>query len=268
MPILTDAEQDILCFAAGVPTATVQALKFLIAPAIQRQIEDLTGLSLDIRSVTDYLPAVRPGPFRPSEGLDSPFERVGGTIIQSAGRGRDEDSTLALTTVPVRYDSTYTIDVRQNVSAYSDGDPSGYWPDVNIVPAGSWHLLQEVTGRSNCGLLRRFAGSWATGVRTVRVIYSAGYTQAEINSLFPHYKMAFATAMSFWAGQFMRSQTAAANGGQLNKSVSIKDFSVSFETAAANGQLHANGTAGALPADALAIIQGGGRFNMRKWLPS
>lgn len=219
--IVTTSEINKFIGVSGVTiTSDQSALLAIAGPFVQQKIENIIGYPIEQATYTDYYPSKPTNYSAGGDSLVGNYDLMGGRVVAQT-RGDQGRRFIQLRKLPVRSITS----VYENLSAWDTA--GGSFPASSLLPTNAYYLDQIESGLCESGRLIRQSGVWSRALRTIKVTYVAGLTQAEINASYNDLKLAMLLAIqSFYIGTVMRS-LAGANGGAVN-STSITDFSVSF----------------------------------------
>ena len=195
----------------------------LIQPWIEKVCWKYIGYSLEQASYTEFLPD---GLFsRPplAYGIDIGWDLVGGTAMPRSRTDLYEGS-LTLTNLPVRA----VASVYENLGAWTTGDLNGNWPAASLLPVQAYRLDMAVPDLCRSGRLYRVVGNWPSTPRSLKVTYTAGYTQAELDAGFGDVKMAVLEGVMWWWSKAMIASNSVKTMGLVAMQLGIRDFSVTL----------------------------------------
>lgn len=234
-------------------------------PAVEGKIIEFLGYDPTYATGNiEYLPSDGFNRFLDAGDGGAGIDVIGGLVVRNT-RPVIARNAIRLTKLPVRS----VEEVIDNPGAWNT-TAGGSWT-VGLVPAASYYLDCDKPGFSWSGQLFRSNGSWGVNRRSIRVTYTAGLQSgSEMNTHWPHLKLAAVKAMM---AVYMREVTKAAavlginagtSAGQIGtaQSVSIRDFSVSFNTQLLASMISGAGQSGtaaddgfALPAEVTELLQ-------------
>lgn len=193
----------------------------LIQPWVETVVGRVVGYEFVQGTYTEFLPPTG-GERQPIEfGIDIGWDMVGG-VAMPRSRMDPGASVLQLTKVPVRS----VASVYENLAAWVAGTPNGDWPTA--LPARSYRLDMSEPDLCKNGQLIRLVGSWITSPRCVKVTYTFGYTQAEIDASYGDIKMAVLEGLGWWWGKAMQRSNAIRSNMNAALQLTIRDFSVAL----------------------------------------
>lgn len=137
----------------------------------QRAIEEYLGYLLERETHTEYYPIARQRSAR-----DSFVDVIGQRVLL----GREGDSALIIANRPVINDDT--LAVYESFNGQS-GQSTSAFPAASLLTKGSDYFLDVIGNEdySMSGILYRRAGTWSPEIGSIMVIYSAGFTAADLN---------------------------------------------------------------------------------------
>jgi len=149
------------------------ALIAMIQPMVERSIKAYCGCNLEPqKTYTHYLPQRRRG--NPATSVRSWDVSGDKAVSVSAGRSLESES-LWLPERPVRSITSVNVDE----GAYG-GQGSTDFSGSNLVAGTDYQIDELESGLSISGKLIRRGSFWPSFPRTVKVVYTAGFTQAEL----------------------------------------------------------------------------------------
>jgi len=198
-----------------------------IQPGVESACWGVIGYKLEQASYTEFYPSA--GSERPplNMGIDIGWDMVG-NVAMPRSRTDLYEGAVTLRNLPVRG----VASVYENLAAWTGGDLNGNWPAGSLLPASAYRLDMESPGLCKTGRLYRTVGGWPSTPRAVKVTYTAGYTQNEIDADHGMVKFAVNQALSWWWGRAMQSSNATRSMGLMAMQVAIRDFSVTLGNAA------------------------------------
>lgn len=215
-----------------VASEQIDVLRLVCATA-ERAIKDFVGYSVEQATHTHFLPDRAPNFVGDPEVYAYDLNSAGKVVPVSIG-AVPEKSILALPELPVRS----VTSVHEDTDAYGN-QASDAFPASSLLTAGiDYYLDTRASGISTTGHLVRIGSYWPSQGRSVKVIYTAGYTAAELaTGIGASFSLAaLLTIQSLW--------TKAGETGEI-KSLSLGDFSATY----------AEGKSGAIPADAKKLLR-------------
>jgi len=171
--ILDPAEIAVWLGKSSTLTDTEAALITMIQPMVERSVKAYCGCNLEPqKTYTHYLPRQRRGPG--ATAVRTWDVRGNKAVSMSAGRSL-EAHNLWLPERPVRSITSVNVDE----GAYGGQNSSDFSGD-NLVSGTDYQLDELESGLSYSGKLIRRGSYWPSLPRTVKVVYVAGFTQAEM----------------------------------------------------------------------------------------
>jgi len=245
MIVTTNEINTFLQAATGVTVpSSVSTLLTLAAPFIQQSIEKVIGSPIETATVTEYYPVRTANSLLGDDPLIAGYDLQGSRVV-SLVRGDQARRVLTLSKKWVRSIGS----IYENYAAWDTA--GGSFPDSSLLSATDYYLDISVAGLSNTSRVIRTYGAWSNYLRTIKVTYTHGLSQAEIDASYMHLKLALLTAIqSFAIGTVLRS-TAVAQGG-LPNSVSMTDFSVTIADPSTMGLYFAGNYT--LPSESVALL--------------
>jgi len=193
----------------------------MIQPMVELDVQRLLGYSVVQATYTHFLPHRSRG-VQPVGAMG--FDVRGGKAVIDQPAGGREDSQLLLPELPVRS----VTSVNEDTGAYG-GQGSGDFAAASLLTAGSDYWIDQTEdGISTSAILRRIGGAWPSSARSVKVVYVAGYTQAELAT-----GIAAPIKMAVWESIRFQFANRGAGAGAV-KSEKLGDYSVTY--AAADGK--------------------------------
>jgi len=144
----------------------------MLLPMVERSIRNYVGCELEPQATyTHYLPEGRR-----RSGYDIQEWDVRGGSAQAVSVGRVVESrNLFLPERPVRSITSVNVD-----AGAAGGQGSSDFSGDDLTSGTDFFLDNTVAGTSRSGKLIRKGSVWPSAERTVKVVYVAGYTQAEM----------------------------------------------------------------------------------------
>lgn len=203
--------------------------------AVEAAIKKYLGFGVEQATVTEYYPdrmANVAGDVDDVMGGGS-WDVLGGQVVGRT-RGDRWQNALMLRHVPVRSITS----VYENLGAWNTA--GGSFPSGTLLPTNAYYLdIQDDTVGSMTGALYRISGVWPHLPRVCKITYVHGYTSGEIDTLFPEVKAAIRHEMGIVATRILQLSRMIATGPV--SSVSIEDFSTSFDLTAEGGMMGFSG---------------------------
>jgi len=172
------ARAEILSFLgkAGSVTDAEDGLLNLIAPMVEMSVKRFVGYSIEQATHTHYLPRDRRG------GNVDPAVRYydvqGGRAVAATVGGVAEAAMLLVPELPLRS----ITNLYEDTSAYAGQGSSDFAPATELTSGTDFYVQYEPAGLCRSGIIRRIGGYWPARNGTVKVVYVAGYTQAELST--------------------------------------------------------------------------------------
>lgn len=152
----------------SVPTAAETAMVNLLRPKAESAVRRYVGFTITQATHTHFLPVQNENAGE-IEGLDV----VNGRVAFEFSNATDK---MYLPERPVRSITSLYED-----SAAYGGQGSGDFPAGSALTGGTDYYIDYTTsGVSWSGLLRKVAGTWSVRARTIKAVYVAGLTAAEL----------------------------------------------------------------------------------------
>lgn len=140
----------------------------------EQAIKDICGIQIEQATYTAILPATPA--LRPRDQFLDPIETVNGRAVVSYGHFTT-GNILKLPETPVRSITA----VYEDRLAFGGQFPGAFASGTLLTQGIDYWLDYEYVGFSQTGHLKRIVGAWPGIERTVKVIYVAGYSPAELN---------------------------------------------------------------------------------------
>jgi hypothetical protein len=241
VPIITVAEiQEAIEIGGACLTGGQLGFLSKLADRMAGSVKKFLGYDPVFGRRTEYYPELPQNNIE-SDMLIAGYEARSSNRVYPYGSGDYSRTYLYLRHIPVRN----IVSVNENPSAYDNSATPVFGVDT-LLADGDYYVDWKEAGYSYSGYLRRQIGTWTTYPRTIEVVYDAGYTDAEMEDKAPDIKQAVLDATIYnYIRNVARAQ--AVKTGGIAASVSIKDFSVSFD----NSQLKAGSDEYDLPADVM-----------------
>ena len=195
----------------------------IIQPWVEQVVWKVLGYSLEQNTYTEYVPSALSERPPLSFGLDVGWDLVGGVVLPRSRTDAFEGS-VQLSNLPIRSITT----IYENVAAWTGGTLNGDWPAESLLPPTAYRLDMQTDGLCLSGRVYRIVGAWSSISRSVKVTYTAGYTQAEIDASFGPVKMAVLMGLNWWLGKAVTRSKAMKNGGMIPYQVAVRDFSATL----------------------------------------
>lgn len=214
-----------LGMGASATRAQRAKIEFLI-PFAEDAVKQDVGYSILQATHTQFLPE-RDLTVDDTEQFDVVNDRV---LIQREG----QDDALFLPERPVRSITS----VNEDIGA-SGGQGASDFSGANLTSGTDYYIDNTVSGVSWNGRLVKKFGTWSYRRRTVKVVYVAGFTAAELDAgtirgpeggSILSFKMAAVLATSAW---YLESNSFEPSSGYVGPVVSerLRDRSVTYSTA-------------------------------------
>lgn len=240
---------EILTIAGQVGAATADAgLINLLHKQAERLVKKYLGYNVEKPAApyAEYYP--EPSSHPVTDPLVNDYQYVTG----------DEYRALQLKQLPVRS----IVSVNENDAAWTGGGAPAWGAD-SLVPAEQYQLDVPGEGEPSwSGLLWRNGGAWTGLERTVKVVYEAGLTPAELSEL-SEFAAAVAQTVVVWFLTFKswRINPATGSPGGVVTGESLAGWSVSYSAGVAERLL---GMTTNLPPSAAQLLEG--RVRMGQYL--
>lgn len=253
------------CSPAGSPD--IAKIATALVPTVDAIISRFLGWSPSLATHTEFLPGEKNNAqlfgidFGPG-GLSGVTNVTGGRFPGSRG---NQDPYLLLAGRPVRTITTLHI----NSSAWDEGTEGGDWPADTLQETNSYYLdfsRPGSPGMCRTGKLYLRFGAIFNIPRSVKVVYTSGYSASELENEFADITAAYGLTLAAWIAKTLASRSvgSASNSGAVAgkpvSSVSVKDFSVTFASGLGAGQFgggtggNSGGAGGAIPDEAAALL--------------
>ncbi len=261
VPILSDDELD--AYLATVPdvvlTAPMTAEIRKMRNEVEGKIADILGYSIAQATYTEYYPRSTFPSQVNGDALNVGRIQVTNQIgnLESGQVWKGQLSLLAL---PVRSIQS----VNENPNAWTTGVTDGDWPASTLLAATAYRLDMAKPGFSKSGILVRNFGHWPNELGVIRVSYTAGYTDGEIDVLFPQIKRAVKIAIEFNYLNALVHLQAFATQGQQENTFQVTDFYTSYANTNDAGYGGFNKFESIIPTEALGLI--GTSVNLSRYL--
>jgi len=169
---------EILAFLgkAGNVTDPEDSLLMMLAPMVERSVKGFVGYSVEQATHTHYLPRDRRG------GNIDPAVRYydvrGGRAVGATVGGVAEAAMLLVPELPLRS----ITNLYEDTSAYAGQGSGDFAASTELTSGDDFYVQYEPAGLCKSGIIHRTAGYWPARNGTVKVVYVAGYTQAELST--------------------------------------------------------------------------------------
>lgn len=240
-------------------TAAHQAFLNTLQPQVEQVCWKVIGYNPAQATYTEFYPG--PQAQRPplNFGIDIGWDMVG-NVAMPRSRTDLTEGAIVLKTLPVRSVGA----VYENLAAWTGGDANGNWPAASLLPATAYRLDMEEEGLCKSGRLYRTVGGWPSTPRCVKVTYTAGWTQAEIDDTQADLKLAVLLGLMWWWGKAMRASNSTKAMGLTALQMAIRDFSVTLGDPNAMNANKGEWAFQVLGPDSMALLQA--HVNMAKYL--
>lgn len=173
---------EVLTYAGKLNSATPdeRALFAFLRNAAERKVKQYLRCSVEQATFVEILPGQRQEYDEDADFVG--YERVGTSAVGYSGF--DAGQVLALKETPVR-------SVQAVYLTHTQG--GGGFPSGTLLDPSLYYLDEEEPGLSRSGFLVYPYGAWPTTPRSVKVHYTAGFTQPEMSiedGRFPEFKLA------------------------------------------------------------------------------
>lgn len=245
------AVADVLTYLGKNATATdaERGLVQMLIPLAEGALRKFLGYNPEQAERTEFYPdsdqyAVE----------DDSYDVINNRIV---GGGMESDSRIiTLQHLPVR--SIYAVD--EDMAAYAGQGANDFAAPTRRVLGTDYYLDVGQSGLSESGFLVRIGGCWPSRRRTVRVIYTAGYTAAEldgsdstVDAQALKFAAILAVAAAFQEHRTWQAEATAGGVGPLqSESINTSGHSVTY---AVNTSQLSTGMIVRLPPKAQALAQ-------------
>ena len=192
-------------------------------PMVIGAIENFLGYKILQTTITEFYPLRSIASMMEADPLSSGVDLAGGLVVPRVVGSRALQ-TLALTSIPVRSIQS----IYENSAAWYAGSVNGDWPTSSLLPSSTYYLDCKSEGISQSGRVHRINGAWSTVPRSIKVTYTAGYSEDEVKVHLPFLRIPVLKALAFNYADAVKKGFQARFGGTV-RSVSIEDFSVSID---------------------------------------
>lgn len=169
---------EYLTFLAKASSVTTAEDGFLamIAPWVERTVKKHVGCTIEQATYTHFLP--RSSRATNEDSTVRYYDVRGGRAIAATAAGQREAAHLLTPELPIRSITS----IYEDDSAYG-GQGSGDFAATTLLTAGTDFFVDyDEDGLCKSGIIRRIGRYWPSRERTVKVAYTAGYTQAELTT--------------------------------------------------------------------------------------
>jgi hypothetical protein len=213
------------------------ALINLFQGPVERLVKEFVGFEIEYGTFVEYFPDR--GLFTPLDMLIEGYEGASGRAVPIE-RFRSDNRLIQLNNLPVRTVNTVYEDPGAWDMAVA-GVPS-YASTSQLFEGTDWMLdIKRAAGAQGnltytyplctSGFIFRRTGVWSNVERAVKISYNAGYTAAEIQTIFPMAKLAVLhdVGRHFNQAKFQRPNRFTGAGGGAVTSESIGGYNVSAD---------------------------------------
>lgn len=170
-------EADIATFLGKAATITDGELNaaMLIQPQVENSIKETLGYKVEQATYTHFLPETTRT--TDTDRLITSEDVVGNRVVPQVRGGLKEDAYLYLPEIPVRS----VANIFQDTAAYG-GQGADDFPAASELTAGVDYMIDFTeSGLARSGkLIKISGGAWSIRGRTIKVVYTAGYTATEL----------------------------------------------------------------------------------------
>lgn len=259
MPLITDAQVKTALGISSYPSAAVEGIAQMMRPIAIRFVRDFVGYYINQRTVTEW----HPGKGRDETGdlLIEGFEMRGNRAM-AYGPTTRQNRVLTVRDLPLRAITS----VHENLAASDDTGTPTFPASSLLTPGSDYYGDFQEPGLSETGFIYRRGGSWNSTPRTIQVIYTGGYTDAELDLAtgdYPEYAVAaLQTAVKLF-NEHMAQRGYAAGDKSVGPvtAESLLDWSVSYAVNAAEQNM---GFQRGLPLSAAQLLED--KVRMTKYL--
>jgi len=211
MPIVDIAEAKAVVGRATTITDRDSELIGLLLPVAEANLEDHLGISVAQQNITEYYPH--------DEEHAIVYDYQETFVVQGdkvyIERGEVRGSLLHLRKTPVRSITT----LHEDREGYF-GQVAGSFAAATLLVSGTdYYLALDEPGISFAGNLWRRYANWPTQLGSIKVVYVAGFTAAELANRYSAFKWgALRTFADLW------SRSKAMHGGQRSDQMSSESI--------------------------------------------
>lgn len=239
-----------------------------LVPTVDAIISRYLGWSPSLATHTEYLPGEK-ATGRQLFGIDFGPGGMNGVTSVTGGRfpgsQGNQNPFVLLAGKPTRTITSVHI----NPNAWDAGTDGGDWPATTLQDVNSYALDFGRSGTpamSKTGKLYLRFGAIFNIPRSIRVVYTSGYSASELENEFADITAAYGLTLAAWIAKTLSSRSvgSASNSGQVAgkpvSGVSVKDFSVTFASGMGAGQFgggtggNSGGAGGAIPDEAASLL--------------
>ena len=172
------ARAEILAFLGkgGSITDAEDGLLNLLSPMVEQSVKRFVGYSVEQATHTHYLPRDRRG------GNIDPAVRYydvrGGRAVGATVGGVAEAAMLLVPEIPLRS----ITNLYEDTGAYAGQGSGDFAASTELTSGTGFYVQYEPAGLCKSGIIHRTGGYWPSRNGTVKVVYVAGYTQAELST--------------------------------------------------------------------------------------
>ena len=243
---------DMMIYLGKGDTATdaEKALAELIIPLSDGVVRQVLGYSVNQAEYTHFLPDEN------MYGLLTNYVDVINNRVNFDGWSGT--TILALPEIPVRSITA----IYSDMSAFGGQAATDFPPSTLLVQGTDFYMDDIIDGVSWTGFIRRYYTNWPARARAVKAVYTAGFTDAELDGNGQvggkrpgNIKMAAIIAAAL---EFNKAQVAATGGSGAITAEKLGDYSVAY--AKESAAFFSGMTQVQLPPQASALLQPFKRF--------
>lgn len=153
-----------------------EALVAMVHPLVEQAVKDFVGYQIEQATYTHYLPE-RSRELEPDPRLWD-YDAAGGRVLTTQHAGSRNATELLLPELPVRSVTT----LYEDSGAYGDQGATDFASSTLLTEGTHFWRDVDASGLGCSGILHRIGSYWPARSRTVKVTYTAGYTQAELST--------------------------------------------------------------------------------------
>ena len=160
---------------AGTVTTAQDGRLNMLQPMVEDAVKGHLGYRVEQAAHTHYLPASRQTGSEPEVRF---YDAVGGKAIAASVAGSYERKQLLVPELPIRSVASIYED-----STAKGGQGATDFAAGTLLTAGTDYWVDyETNGVGKSGLIYRTNRSWSGIPRTIKITYTAGYTQTELST--------------------------------------------------------------------------------------
>lgn len=258
MSILTD--QDVIDALGGDVSAADQTIVGMFRPIAERFVKLGVGYNIEQATYTAYYPQATKR--IPLDGYIEGWEKTG-DLVTAYSQEMDRQSLLVVDQLPLRSVTT----IHENDSAQDAGTANDF-TSAHLLTANQQYQVDfpDSTGISWTGFIYRIGGAWPIKPRTIKIVYVAGLSAAELanGGGFEEFRGAcLVTAVALFNG-FKAGQGIAGGDGGVGPVTAEKLGDWSAQYANASKQWY-GGFGRKMPVGAMNMLEH--RINYGRFLP-